>query len=121
MLGARARGGDACRTPPIPGLPGRTEKTQLMAVSTPPQVDIHDSSLSGARAWFAQKGLSRPREGNVLAGVCASFARRHDVNPLVARLLGIAVILVLSPLVYIGAWILMPKDTIVTPVVASSA
>jgi PspC domain len=63
-----------------------------MDVATPPQVDIHDSSLAGARAWFAQKGLSRPREGRVLAGVFASFARRHDVNPLVARLLGIVVI-----------------------------
>jgi phage shock protein C len=92
-----------------------------MDVATPPQVDIHDSSLAGARAWFAQKGLSRPREGRVLAGVFASFARRHDVNPLVARLLGIVVIVVLTPLVYVGAWILMPEDTTVAPVAASSA
>ena len=70
-----------------------------MNVATHPQVDLHDNSLSGARAWFAQKGLSRPREGRVLAGVCASFARRYDVNPLVARLAGIAGILVLTPLV----------------------
>jgi phage shock protein C len=81
-----------------------------MAVATHPQVDLHDNSLSGARAWFARKGLSRPREGRILAGVFASFARRHDVHPLVARLLGITVILVLTPLVYIAAWVLMPKD-----------
>jgi phage shock protein PspC (stress-responsive transcriptional regulator) len=92
-----------------------------MAVATHPQVDIHDSSLSGARAWFAHKGLSRPREGRILAGVCASFARRFDVNPLVARLLGIAGILVLTPLVYVAAWILMPKDATIAPAVASSA
>jgi phage shock protein PspC (stress-responsive transcriptional regulator) len=81
-----------------------------MAVATPPQIDLHDNSLSGARAWFAQNGLSRPREGRVLAGVCASFARRYGLNPLVARLLGVASILVLTPLLYVGAWILMPQD-----------
>ena len=36
-------------------------------------------------------------------------------------LLGIVVVLVLTPLVYVGAWILMPKDAIVAPVAASSA
>jgi phage shock protein PspC (stress-responsive transcriptional regulator) len=46
----------------------------------------------------------------VLGGVAASFARRYDVNPLVARLLTIAVVVVLTPLVYVGAWILMPAD-----------
>jgi phage shock protein C len=92
-----------------------------MAVATHPPVDAHDSSLSGARAWFAQKGLSRPREGRVLAGVCASFARRYDVNPLVARLLGIAVVLVLTPLVYVAAWVLMPKDASDASAAASAA
>ncbi len=92
-----------------------------MSAATHPQVDLNDNSLSGARAWFAQKGLSRPREGRVLAGVSASFARRYDVNPLVARLLTIAGILVLTPIVYVGAWILMPKDATVTPAAASPA
>ena len=81
-----------------------------MAAATHPQVDLHDNSLSGARAWFVRKGLSRPRQGRVLAGVFASFARRYDVNPLVARVLGIAGILVLTPLLYIPLWVLMPKD-----------
>ena len=81
-----------------------------MAVATQPQIDVHDNSLAGARAWFAQKGLSRPREGRLLAGVCAGFARRYDINPLVARLLGIAGVLVLSPLVYVAAWVLLPND-----------
>jgi phage shock protein C len=82
-----------------------------MAVATQPQMDTHDNSLAGARAWFAQKGLSRPREGRLLAGVCAGFARRYDINPLVARLLGVLGVLVLSPLIYVAAWILMPSDT----------
>ena len=81
-----------------------------MTAPTYPQSDVRDGSLSGARAWFARKGLSRPRDGRVLAGVSASFARRYDVNLLVARLLGIATVLVFTPLVYVAAWILMPKD-----------
>jgi phage shock protein PspC (stress-responsive transcriptional regulator) len=81
-----------------------------MAVATNPQIDLHDNSLAGARAWFARKGLSRPREGRVLAGVSAGFARRYDINPLVTRLLSILGVLVLSPLVYVAAWVLMPND-----------
>jgi hypothetical protein len=42
-----------------------------MAVATQPQIDIHDNSLAGARGWFEQKGLSRPREGR---GSLASWA-----------------------------------------------
>jgi phage shock protein C len=81
-----------------------------MAAPTHQHVDPHDSSLAGARAWFSQKGLSRPREGRVLAGVLAAVARRYDLNPLVARLLGIVGVLVLTPLAYVAAWILMPAD-----------
>ncbi len=87
-----------------------------MATATDAHIDLHDNSLSGARAWFARQRLTRPREGRLLAGVSASFARRYDVNPLVARLLTIAGILVLTPLVYVGAWILMLKDGAATPV-----
>ena len=81
-----------------------------MAVATQPQIDAYDNSLAGARVWFTQKGLSRPREGRLLAGVLAGFARRYDMNPLVARLLGILGVVVLSPLVYIAAWVLMPNE-----------
>ncbi|HWH93395.1 MAG TPA: PspC domain-containing protein [Baekduia sp.] len=81
-----------------------------MPTATHPQVDIHDNSLPGARAWFAERGLSRPDHGRLLAGVSAGWARRYDLNPLVARLLVLATVLILTPLVYVGAWILMPKD-----------
>ena len=81
-----------------------------MTAATHANIDLHDNSLSGARAWFVRKGLTRPRDGRVLGGVSASFARRYDVNPLVARLLTIAGVLVLTPLLYIGAWILMPIE-----------
>jgi phage shock protein C len=83
-----------------------------MTAATQPQPDVHAASLSGARAWFAHKGLSRPDEGRILAGVCAAFARRFDLNPLVARLLGVATVLILSPVVYVALWILMPRDAV---------
>jgi phage shock protein C len=92
-----------------------------MAATTHPNIDLRDHSLSGARDWFARKGLSRPGEGRVVAGVFAAFARRYDVNPLVARLLGLAVVVTLTPLVYVGAWILMPSDVSAAPETASPA
>jgi len=92
-----------------------------MATATATHIDPHDNSLSGARAWFARKRLTRPREGRLLGGVSASFARRYDIHPLVARLVTIAAILVLTPLVYVGAWILMPKDGAATPVAETDA
>jgi phage shock protein PspC (stress-responsive transcriptional regulator) len=70
-----------------------------MTTTTHPKADLHDNSLAGARAWFERTGLSRPREGRVLGGVAATFARRYDVDPLIARLLTIAAIVVLTPLV----------------------
>jgi phage shock protein PspC (stress-responsive transcriptional regulator) len=73
-------------------------------------IDVNDSSLAGARAWFAAKGLTRPREGRVVAGVAAGFARRYDVNPLVARIIAVGSVVVLTPFIYIAAWILMPND-----------
>jgi phage shock protein PspC (stress-responsive transcriptional regulator) len=86
-----------------------------MTAATHPHVNVNDASLAGARAWFAQKGLSRPREGRVLAGVAAAFARRYEVNPLVARLATIAGVLILSPIAYIAAWILTPQDAAAAP------
>ena len=70
----------------------------------------YDASLSGARAWFAEQGLTRPRQGRLIAGVTAGFARRFGVNLLVARVAAIVGVIVLPPLLYIPLWVLMPKD-----------
>ena len=43
------------------------------------------------------------------------LARRYDLNPLVARLLAVAGAVVLTPLVYVAAWILMPNDAEAAP------
>ena len=94
--------------------------TQYGDVRRVPFINDDYIFLDKTRAWFAQKGLSRPREGRLLAGVSAGFARRYEINPLVARLLAIAGILVLSPLVYIAAWSLMPQDAGGMPSVTGS-
>jgi phage shock protein C len=75
-----------------------------------PTTHVHDASLSGARAWFAENGLSRPREGRVIAGVSAAFSRRYGVNRLVARILAVTVAIVFTPLAYVALWILMPSE-----------
>ncbi len=49
-----------------------------MSVNSYSEADPRDSSLAGARAWFAQRGLTRPRRGKWVAGVAAGFARRYE-------------------------------------------
>jgi phage shock protein C len=68
------------------------------------------SATTYPNATLPQTSLSRPREGRMIAGVAAGFARRYEIDPVVARLVTVAAIVVLSPLVYVAAWILMPKD-----------
>jgi phage shock protein PspC (stress-responsive transcriptional regulator) len=66
---------------------------------------------SPGRERGSPRDASRVRvRGRLLAGVSAGFARRYEINPLVARLIAITTILVLTPLVYVAAWVLMPSD-----------
>jgi phage shock protein C len=94
-----------------------------MTATADHQANAHDASLAGARAWFAQKGLSRPREGRMLAGVVAAYTRRYDLNPLVARIIGVVGVLTFTPIAYVVAWILMPADAAseAAPVAATPA
>jgi phage shock protein PspC (stress-responsive transcriptional regulator) len=46
-----------------------------------------------------------------LGGVAAGLARRYDVNPLVMRVLAVLSALIVSPLLYIALWVLMPRDS----------
>ena len=76
-----------------------------------PQGSPYDNSLEGARAWFAEHGLTRPRRGRMIGGVVAGFARRFGVNVLVARVAAlVSLFLIFTPLLYIPLWILMPRD-----------
>ena len=69
-----------------------------------------DNSLGGARAWFAENGLSRSRDDRMIAGVGGAFARRYGMNPFVARVITVAAAIAFTPLAYIALWVLMPKE-----------
>jgi phage shock protein C len=66
---------------------------------------VHDS--------LRQQGLVRPRQGRVLAGVCAGLGRRFGIDPWPARLLFVLILLVIPGsqiLIYPILWILMPSQ-----------
>lgn len=69
-----------------------------------------DASLASARTWFADNGLARPKERRLLGGVSAAFARRYETSLLVTRLATIAGAILLTPLIYVALWILMPSE-----------
>jgi phage shock protein C len=63
--------------------------------------------------YFRSQGLVRPREGRMIAGVCAGLGRRFGISPLAARLLFVGLLLVLPGsqlIVYPILWILMPSE-----------
>jgi phage shock protein PspC (stress-responsive transcriptional regulator) len=82
-----------------------------MTANTATPAPTTDASLSGARSWFAEKGLTRSREHRLLSGVSAGLARRYGVNLLVMRVLSVMSVLFLSPLPYVVLWVLMPRDS----------
>jgi phage shock protein C len=70
--------------------------------------DIHQS--------FARQGLVRPRESRVLGGVCAGLGRRFGIEPWMARLLFVLLLMVIPGsqlLIYPVLWILMPAEEVV--------
>jgi phage shock protein PspC (stress-responsive transcriptional regulator) len=74
--------------------------------------------MNSIRDSFRQQGLVRPRQGRVLAGVCAGLGRRFGISPGIARLLFVVILLVLPGsqiLIYPVLWILMPDEDATTP------
>ncbi|WP_033423878.1 PspC domain-containing protein [Actinomadura flavalba] len=59
-------------------------------------------------------GLSRPRQGRWIAGVCAGLARRFGLTPTVVRLIAVLSCLLPGPqfVVYIVLWIMLPNDDV---------
>jgi phage shock protein PspC (stress-responsive transcriptional regulator) len=54
--------------------------------------------------------LVRPRNGRVIAGVCAALARRFDIKPRYVRLIFVLSCLLPGPqvLIYLALWIILP-------------
>jgi phage shock protein PspC (stress-responsive transcriptional regulator) len=55
--------------------------------------------------------LTRPREGKMIAGVCAGLAERFGWNANVVRLLFVLSCLLPGPqiVIYLVLWVIMPK------------
>ena len=55
--------------------------------------------------------LTRPREGKMIAGVCAGLAERFGWNTNVVRLLFVLSCLLPGPqiVIYLVLWVIMPK------------
>jgi phage shock protein PspC (stress-responsive transcriptional regulator) len=58
------------------------------------------------------KALARPRQGRVIAGVCAALALRFDVKPWQIRLLFVLSCFLPGPqfLLYGALWIILPAE-----------
>jgi phage shock protein C len=75
--------------------------------------EVRRATMNDIRDTFAHQGLMRPRQGRVLAGVCAGLGRRFGLDPWPARLLFILVLLVIPGsqlLIYPILWLLMPDE-----------
>lgn len=59
-----------------------------------------------------RRGLVRPRDGRVLAGVCAGLARRFGMKPTTVRVLFLLSCLLPGPqfVVYLALWLIMPSE-----------
>jgi phage shock protein C len=55
--------------------------------------------------------LTRPREGAVIAGVCAGLADRFGMSPFVVRLIFLVSCLLPGPqfVIYLVLWAIMPR------------
>lgn len=69
-------------------------------------------SLTTTRSTVGQRGLVRPRQGKLVAGVAAGLARRFGLSPTLVRVLFVASMLLPGPqiLAYLALWIIMPKE-----------
>lgn len=60
---------------------------------------------------MATSQLTRPRDGKMIAGVCAGLARRFGISKGLVRILFVIFGIVgAGEIAYIILWILMPKD-----------
>jgi phage shock protein PspC (stress-responsive transcriptional regulator) len=56
--------------------------------------------------------LSRPRNGRMIAGVCAGLARRFGVSRTLVRVLFVVSCILPGPqiLIYVALWIVVPSE-----------
>ena len=56
--------------------------------------------------------LYRPRNGRVVAGVCAAIGNRFGISPFLVRVIFLVSMLLPGPqiLIYLAGWILIPNE-----------
>ena len=70
------------------------------------------SALETTRDNAGRRGLVRPRQGRMIAGVAAGLARRFGISATAVRVLFVLSMLLPGPqiLAYLALWIIMPKE-----------
>lgn len=65
------------------------------------------------RGTMEGRALRRPREGRLVAGVCAGLARHFGLNPTMLRVVWALLVLLWGTgiLAYLICWILIPEET----------
>lgn len=59
-----------------------------------------------------RKKLYRSETDKILGGVCGGLAEVYDLDPTLVRLIAVLLIFSgVSPLIYLIAWIIMPKES----------
>lgn len=68
--------------------------------------------LAETRDRMSHQGLSRPRRGKLVAGVCAGIGRRFGVSAALVRLAFVISLLLPGPqlVAYLGLWVVMPRE-----------
>ncbi|HEY6796794.1 MAG TPA: PspC domain-containing protein [Kineosporiaceae bacterium] len=69
--------------------------------------------MNSVQQAFSRQGLVRPRRGRVIGGVCAGLGRRFGLDPWLARIIFVVLLMVIPGsqiLIYPVLWILMPSE-----------
>ena len=100
-------------TPPNPTADSGTDATAAPADRGTQEAPDSDSSPPPPPPncpCASSRGLSRPRDGRVLGGVCAGIADKYGWDRRTVRILTVLSVLLPGPqvLAYIAAWVLLP-------------
>lgn len=70
-----------------------------------------ENPMSTVHASATRSGYVRPRNGRVLAGVCAGLGRKWGMDPNLVRILFVLSVFLPGPqfLAYVAGWVLMPE------------
>src|SRR5215207_2473430 len=105
-------------TPTPPPEPGNVEERPTAPGSPAPPsstggqpAQTGGGGLAESRTWLGDQGLARPRQGRMIAGVCAALARRFGMPVFLVRVLMVAAgIAGFGLILYPVLWVLIPNE-----------